>query len=93
MSRITAVRSMAVRPRIFSRLRCWAGDRSSSNTTVSASISRHISKSSSALPLPRYVAESGAVRRCVIRPATSAPAVSTKRANSFSPASVAAGVP
>ena len=25
MSRITSVRSMAVRPRIFSRLRCWAG--------------------------------------------------------------------
>jgi hypothetical protein len=25
MSRMTAVRSMAVRPRIFSRLRCWAG--------------------------------------------------------------------
>ena len=37
MSRITAVRSIAVRPRIFSRLRCWAGVSSSSKTTVSAS--------------------------------------------------------
>ena len=31
------MRSMAVRPKSFSRFRCWAGVRSSSNTTVSAS--------------------------------------------------------
>ncbi len=43
MSRITAVRSMAVRPRIFSRLRCCAGERFCSNTTVSESTARQIS--------------------------------------------------
>ena len=40
MSRITAVRSIAVRPRIFSRLRCWAGLSACSKTTVSASTAR-----------------------------------------------------
>ena len=52
MSRITAVRSMAVRPSSFSRLSCWAGVSSSSKTTVSQSVSRATSRSSSALPLP-----------------------------------------
>ena len=52
MSRITAVRSMAVRPSSFSRLRCWAGDSSSSNTTVSQSVASATWRISSALPLP-----------------------------------------
>ena len=52
MSRITAVRSRAVRFRISSRLPCWAGVRSLSKTTVSASSVSDTVRISWTFPLP-----------------------------------------
>ena len=92
MSRMTAVRSSAVRPNAFSRLYCCAGDNSLSNTTVSASRARHTSFSSSTFPLPMYHVESGESRRCVSRAASSAPAVSMSNDNSSNPSSVSSSV-
>ena len=92
ISRITAVRSMAVRPNTFSRFRCWAGLSSSSKTTVSASTDRLNSAISSALPRPTKVAGSGASRRWTTRATTSAPALSTSWASSSMASSTASRV-
>ena len=92
MSRITAVRSMAVRPRVFSKLNCCAGANSLSNTTVSASTAKQVALSSSTFPLPMNDAGSGLSRRCVSRATTSAPAVSTSRSSSSKLSLVSASV-
>ena len=92
MSNMTAVRSIAVRPSIFSRVACWAGLSSSSNTTVSASCSSAISRISATLPLPTKVLGSGAGRRWVTRATSSAPAVCTSRWSSSNEASVSSVV-
>ena len=83
---------MAVRPRIFSRLRLCAGDSSSSKMTVSASTAFDSSRSSSALPLPTKVAGSGSCRRWRTRSASSAPAVSARAASSSSDVSASSTV-
>ena len=85
------MRSMAVRPRSFSRFRCWAGDRSSSKTTVSASTARRQPGQLLRLALAQVGGRVGRSRRWTTRSITSAPAVSTSRASSSRPASVAAG--
>ena len=74
-------------PSSFSRLNCCAGVSSLSNTTVSQSVASDTSRSSSTLPLPTYVAGSGASRRCTTRATSSAPAVSTSWLSSSSDAS------
>ncbi len=50
ISRISAVRSMILQPKIFSKLRVCAGESSSSKMTVSTSFSLHCLANSSALP-------------------------------------------
>ena len=61
MSRIRAVRSTIFKRRAFSRLRCCEGVSSSSKMTRLAPVSWTRARSSSTFPLPRKVAEFGAV--------------------------------
>ena len=77
------MRSMAVRPRIFSRLRCCAGVSSSSNTTVSASTAQRQLVQLLGLALADVGRGVGRVAPLQRRaPPTSAPAVSTSSASS-----------
>ena len=83
----SAARSTTSTLNSFSRLRCCAGVSSSSNTTTSMSSATPSCRSSSALPLPMYVAGSGVVRRWSTRSTGSAPAVSVSSTSSSSDAS------
>ncbi len=76
MSRITAVRSIAVRPSTFSRLNCCAGPARCRTPPCRRRPRGRCRCSSSTLPLPMNHVWSGWSRRCTIRPASSAPAVS-----------------
>src|SRR5512140_2647072 len=87
MSRITSVRSKTRTSRCSSesarsRLRTCAADRAWSKTTDCASCSRMATWISSTLPEPAKVFASGRSRRPRITSATSAPALSTRRAAS-----------
>jgi hypothetical protein len=64
MSRITAVRSMTFTLMTSSRARRWLGASSPSTITVSAPTAATTSRSSWALPLPKYVLGSGVARFC-----------------------------
>ena len=82
MSRMTAVRSMTLTFTTSSSARRWLGASSVSAITVSAPSAATTSRSSSALPLPRYVLGSGCGRRCRTPSSTTAPAVSARAASS-----------
>ena len=87
------MRSMAVRPSSFSRLRCWAGVSSLSNTTVSQSVVERDLVQLVRLALARRRwADRARARRCTTRPTSSAPAVSTSCDSSSRPASVSSVV-
>ena len=82
MSRMTAVRSMTLTFTTSSSARRWLGASSVSAITVSAPSAATTCRSSSALPLPRYVLGSGCGRRCRSPSSTRAPAVSARAASS-----------
>ncbi len=82
MSRISRLRSMTLTPNSPSRVRCWAGDSSSSAMSTSKPVSRLADSSSSALPLPTYQFGSTWRRFCHSAPTTSAPAVVARLASS-----------
>ena len=82
MSSISAVRSMTRAPKISSRLRLCTAVSSSSNMKRSASSSLPFRESSSALPLPMYVALSAPAFFWVNLPTTFAPAVLASSPNS-----------
>ena len=82
------MRSMAVRPRIFSRFRCWAGREvvvEHHGVGVDGQAHR---RQLLGLALAQIGGRVGVVRRWTTRSITSAPAVSTSRASSSRPASV-----
>ena len=82
MSRMSRLRSMTLTPSSPSRVRCWAGDSSSSAMSTSKPVSRLADSSSSALPLPTYQFGSTWRRFCHSAPTTSAPAVDARLASS-----------
>ncbi len=90
MSRISAVRSTTRQSRARSRLRCCAPESAWSKMTRSDCVAVRSAAISSTLPLPANSAGSGFLRRAVITPATSAPAlcasaVSSERRSAGSP--------
>src|ERR1044072_3410537 len=93
MSRIRAVRSTTLTLTTSSRWISWPGLSSPSQTTVSAPDSLTISRSSSALPEPMYVAGSGLLRRWMTPSSTNAPAVSASAASSARELSASCAVP
>lgn len=93
MSRIRAVRSTTLTLTTSSRWISWPGESSPSHTTVSAPDSITMSRSSSALPEPMYVAGSGLSRRWMTPSSTMAPAVSASADSSASEFSASWTVP
>ena len=89
MSRIRPLRSMTDTPVIFSRARCWEGERSLSKITRLAPVVSSSSFTSSTLPSPIKLWGSGAGRFCSTLATHWPPAVSSRASSSSRVCSVA----